>query len=610
MKTLKKLVVFSVAALFMLTILPLTGQNLISYDSRRQERLREFSEKMSRQWQKNRAEAEQRARKEEIPVRKVFEDGTVIELQRYWNDIPLYYTTLNMGAAETIAADKVWQGGGADLELSGSTEALGIWDEGNVRTTHQEFENRVTWKDVPSSLNDHATHVAGTMIAAGVNPNARGMSYEAELYAYEWNEDLADMAIEAGDGMRVSNHSYGYVTGWLWNYHGDDKWAWFGNTDISEEEDYVFGYYSSISADWDELIYNAGDYLPVPAAGNDRGRGPTTQPVEHWVRENGGWALSETERQIDGGDDGYDCLSHFTLAKNVLSVGAIEEISGGYSDSSDINMANFSAWGPADDGRIKPDVVAKGIGTYSTSSGGDDHYTIKTGTSMAAPSVAGSIGLLQEHYRKEISESAPLASTIKALIIHTVDKTGINKGPDYEHGWGLINIEQAAQVISDQREGINIDNSHIFEINLASGDDYSLDVESEGDEPLKVTISWTDPPAIPVDNPNLPPSERQNPLNNTTPMLINDLDLRIYGPDGKEYKPWILDLESPSDPATTGDNYRDNVEQVYIEEPQEGQYTIEVTHKDSLVNESQDFSLIITGQAVYTDVQGWMDYYE
>lgn len=608
MKKKQLFITFFVFAIVFLWIIPVKGQEFINRDAQKRERLREFSGRMRQKWQKHREEAEQRARKERIPIRKVFEDGTVIELQRYWNDIPLYYTTLNLGAAETIAADKVWPQGGAELELTGSTETLGIWDEGEVRTTHQEFGNRITWKDEPSSLNDHATHVAGTMIAAGVEPDAQGMSYEAELYAYDWNEDLADMAIEAGEGMRVSNHSYGYITGWSWNFHGDEKWVWFGNKDISEEEDFVFGYYSSISADWDELIYNAGDYLPVAAAGNERGRGPDTQPVEHWVRENGDWVLSETERQIDGGDDGYDCLSHFSLAKNVLSVGAIEEISGGYSDPSDVNMANFSAWGPADDGRIKPDVVAKGVSTESALSTGDEDYTFKTGTSMAAPSVAGSIGLLQQHYREKISETAPLASTIKALIIHTVDKTGANEGPDYEHGWGLMNTERATDVISKHANLINGNNNnedgHIFEITLDSEDEHSFEVESKGDEPLRVTICWSDPPAVPLDE-RFPPEPL---LNNPELMLINDLDLRIIGPDSTEYEPWILDLESPSDPATTGDNYRDNVEQVYIEEPEAGVYTIEVTHKDSLENGSQDFSLIVTGQVTEPKVQDWFAY--
>ncbi len=590
---------------FIIFLIPLFGQEFINRDAQKRERLRSFSERMRREWQEKRAQAEERAKKEGIPVRKVFEDGTVIELQRYWKDIPLYYTTLNLGAAETIAADKVWPQGGAGLDLTGATETLGIWDEGGVLTTHQEFGNRVTWKDGASSLNDHATHVAGTMIAAGVEADAQGMSYEAQLYAYDWNDDLSDMAIEAGDGMRVSNHSYGYLTGWSWNHFGDDKWAWFGNTNISEEEDFVFGYYSYIAADWDELIYNAGDYLPVPAAGNDRGRGPETQPIEHWVRENGDWVLSETERQIDGGPDGYDCLSHFSLAKNVLSVGAIEEIAGGYTNPSDVNMANFSVWGPTDDGRIKPDVVAKGVNTTSASSSGDTDYVSKTGTSMSAPSVSGSIGLLQQHYRAEIGATAPLASTIKGLIIHTVDQTGANKGPDYEHGWGLMNTERAADVISKHALVKNGNGAgHIFEINLLSGADHSFTVESEGIGPLKVTICWSDPPAVPLDE-RFPP---QPLLNNSEPMLINDLDLRVIGPDSTIYAPWILDLENPSNPATTGDNERDNVEQVYIATPGSGVYTIEVTHKGTLEGGAQNVSLIITGQVTEPGIDDWYAY--
>jgi len=598
MKTFRNFVAFSVAALFILTFLPLTGQEFINHEARRQERLREFSEKMSRQWHENRAEAEERAKKQGIPVREVLPDGTVIELQRYWNNIPLYYTTQNLEAAETIAADKVWEEGGAGLSLSGSTETLGIWDEGKVRTSHQEFGERVTWKD-DAALSDHATHVAGTMIAAGVEDNARGMSYEALLHAYDWENDLGEMADEAGDGMRISNHSYAFSTGWIQGYAGHD-WAWFGNTDISETEDFAFGYYHEPTAEWDELVYNSVYYLPVVAAGNERGRGPDEQPVEHYVAHEDDTAT--TERDIDGGPDGYNSISYFNLAKNVLSVGSVEGIAGGYTSPGDVVLAHYSAWGPTDDGRIKPDVVAKGVSTYSTSSDGDEEYTYKGGTSMAAPSVAGSIGLLQEHYREEVSETAPLASTMRGLVLHTVDQTGANEGPDYEHGWGLMNTESAADVISEHAD---VQDGHIFEITLASGEEYSMVVEGN-DQPLKVTVAWTDPPATPLHQRTPQPPL----LNNDEPMLINDLDLRVYGPDDHEYKPWILDWENPSDPADTGDNDRDNVEQVYIEQAESGEpYTIEVTHKeDSLEGGSQDFSLIVTGQLTEPGIRDWMDY--
>ena len=48
-------------------------------------------------------------------------------------------------------------------------------------------------------------------------------------------------------------------------------------------------------------------------------------------------------------------------AKNIIAVGAVNPIPGGYNSPADVVLAEFSSWGPSDDGRIKPDLVADGI---------------------------------------------------------------------------------------------------------------------------------------------------------------------------------------------------------------------------------------------------------
>lgn len=564
-----------------------------AYELREQQRekILKYSKQMNTEWKEEQKDAKRKAHQEGIPVRKQLADGRIIELQRYWQEIPLYYTTYNFEAAQTLSSDTVWPGGEAGFSLTGLGETLGVWDEGLVRTEHQEFGGRVTHKDGNTTLSDHATHVTGTMVASGVENKAKGMAYEARVHSYDWNNDLSEMANEAAAGMLVSNHSYGYISGWFYNFRGDDRWAWLGNPTVSETEDFAFGFYSESAAQWDEFCYNVPYFFPVVAAGNDRGYGPQNQPVEHWIRVNGQWELSDILREVNGGADGYDCISHFSLAKNVLSVGAVQGISDGYSQPEDVVMSSFSSWGPTDDGRIKPDIVAKGVSTYSTSSFVNIQYRYKSGTSMAAPNVAGSVGLLNQLYNQLYAEQTPLASTIRGLIIHTADQAGVSKGPDYIFGWGLMNTRRAADLMrADTVQGQNI---HIREGALNNGDTYIREVESDGNNPLKVTISWTDPPGTPL---------IANVLNNPSPRLVNDLDLRIYGPDSTEYKPWILDHTNPSQPATTGDNYRDNVEQVYIGNPQAGNYIIEVSHKGLLVNGIQKYSLIVSGNYRRTSI--------
>jgi hypothetical protein len=84
-------------------------------------------------------------------------------------------------------------------------------------------------------------------------------------------------------------------------------------------------------------------------------------------------------------------------------------------------------------------------------------------------------------------------------------------------------------------------------------------------------------------------------INDRTPKLVNDLDIRIS--DGvTTFKPWVLDPANPSVAATTGDNIRDNVEQVYIPNTIPGKaYTITISHKGTLVSGPQAYSLIVTG---------------
>ncbi len=495
------------------------------------------------------------------------------------NGKPHYYTTDNVIAARTVSTDKVWPGGGYGYSLTGSGTALGklgIWDGGGVLTTHQEFGGRVTQMDSPGGTSTHATHVAGTLVAGGVAPSAKGMSYEANLAARDWNNDESEMASAAASGMNVSNHSYGYVAGWSL----DTYWYWYGDLGVSTTEDWGFGFYDSHARDWDNIAYNAPYYTIVISAGNDRGDdGPGAGNYHyHW---NGGWVWANDTHEIDGGADGYDCLASPHTAKNPMIVGAVNDIDGGYSDPSDVVATSFTSWGPTDDGRIKPDVVANGQGLYSCSDASVTSYAIMSGTSMSSPNAAGSINLLVRHYESTHGSSTPLASTIKAVAIQTADEAGSNTGPDYKFGWGLLNTLHAADLISaDATSPTMIYENYLADV--GGGDADTLYFYSSGVDPLRLTLAWTDPKGTP------PPTS----LNPTTLMLVNDLDLRVVHTGGPTtYYPYVLDPSNPADAATTGDNYRDNVEQVYVASPPAGEYMAIVSHKGNLTAD-QWYSLV------------------
>ena len=193
-----------------------------------------------------------------------------------------------------------------------------------------------------------------------------------------------------------------------------------------------------------------------------------------------------------GGDGnagtGYDSLSLTKNAKNALIVGAVNDVTSDPYTSAQIVTASFSSYGPTDDGRVKPDVVGNGVSLLSSVATSDTAYAYASGTSMSSPNVAGTAVLLIEHFANEFG-AEPLSASTKGLLIHTASDAG-NPGPDYAYGWGLVNAAAAATFISD---AATADTKSYFEERSYGGSAWTLDLASDGTQPLKATIVWTDP---------------------------------------------------------------------------------------------------------------------
>ncbi len=501
---------------------------------------------------------------------------------------PVYYQTYNLFGARTLKTDNLWSDGESELDLNGEDMTLGIWDAGKLRHTHQEFGGRTTQMDDDGYMNGHANHVAGTMISAGMVPTAKGMAPQANLNAYTFTEDETEMIEAAANGLLISNHSYGRPTGWLFM---TNQWWWYGDTRVSETEDYKFGFYSEETRVRDEITYLAPYYLQVHAAGNDGQDTGPEEGEEHNVydHEVGAWVKSTDYRIPDGGEQGYDMISPLVLGKNVLTIGSVADASD-YSDPQSVQISEFTSTGPTDDGRIKPDLSAKGEGLFSTWVDNDQSYNGLTGTSMAAPTITGSLILLQQLNHRLYGDYLR-ASTVKALAIHTAREAGPHPGPDYKYGWGLPDIEAAAKILPEKDNNTIIQERNLVQDEVPS---YSRTVYSNGSKPLEATLVWTDVPA----------EEMEPQLNARTPSLVNDLDLRITRVEDQQvFYPWKLDPDNPADAATQGDNLADNVEKIQIMLPEPGEYLVEVTHKGQLVdlineqNKRQSFSLVISGIA-------------
>lgn len=569
----------------MLPQISLHAQNQRALEIIKQQTNQDELQRLAREWEERDArryrEAVAAARKNNWPIR-VEEERQTIEIYALDKDgNPLYRTTYNNDAATSTQTDKLHSGGTSGLNLEGNQMTIGEWDGGATRATHENLSPRVTQRDGATSLSSHATHVAGTLMGDGVpSSSAKGMAPQADLDAYDWNSDNSEMATAASNGLLVSNHSYGFISGWNFS---NGSWSWWGNFSKSTQEDDDFGQYGGSARGWDIIANNAPFYLIVKAAGNDRGDGPpnvgnsftnfgSTFTYNPSVNPNRSPAQ-------DGGSTGYDCISDMGIAKNVLTVGAANDVTN-YTGPGSVSMSSFSGWGPADDGRIKPDICGNGVGLFSSTATANNSYSSFSGTSMASPNVAGSLLLLQEHYMNLHSDTALRAATLKALAIHTAREAGSAIGPDYQYGWGLLSTADAAELISLDTINTNV----IQERSLANNGSFSFQFKALGNEPIRATIAWNDPAGF-----------TKSSLDDTTPVLVNDLDLRISD-STSTFKPYRLNPASPASAATTGDNRVDNVEQVYIANPVAGRtYTLTVNHKGTL-NSSQRYALIISGQ--------------
>jgi len=546
-------------------------------------------------------EAVEWARVRGLPVRH--DDGMrLIELMAIREGRPYYYITHNVNAAISTAADQVRNT--APYNLNGGGWTVGVWDGGAVLSTHQEFGSRVTVQD-GSSAHYHATHVGGTIAAAGVDASALGMAPSVDVSSYRWDYDIAEMASAASSypgesgKIPVSNHSYGSSSGWTWTDWATEPsyaWHWSRYATWGQDED-GFGQYNSDAKDWDQIVYYSPYYLPFKSAGNDRNDDPANGDTVYYSTDGGSsWNSKTYDDSTDTLGDGvyesgYDTVATHGVAKNIVTVGAVNDaVSGGSRSTANATMSSFSGWGPADDGRIKPDVVANGVSLYSTYTPDNDSYDWSSGTSMSTPNACGSAVLLAEYFDDLFPGHAMRASTLKGLIIHTADDldssvhSSYDTGPDYASGWGLMDTEAAADHIKAYYDSPA--NQKVVEglLTTANATD-SYTFTWNGADPIRVTVCWTDPPGT-----------ASTAHDDTTSKLVNDLDLVVTGPGGSPtYSPYVLDRTNPSDPATTGENDVDNVEQVYISSPAAGSYTVTVDHDGDLTGEEQWYSLFIDG---------------
>jgi len=451
-------------------------------------------------------------------------DGLAEEDAVQWVEPPLpRMNELNDSNRALVGANVVQA---APYGLDGSGVTVLVYDGATALAEHPDFGGRLHVRDA-SGLHDHPTHVAGTIGGDGSVSGGRyrGMAPGVTLESYGLETDGSGIFLYTNPGDIERDYDEAI------NVYGAD----IANSSIG----------TNICANFLACAIT-GDYGVTSAVIDSIVRGGLGQPFRSvWANGN--------ERACDfccgTTPGGYRSTPPPATAKNHIAVGAV--------NSNDDSMTSFSSWGPTDDGRLKPDVVAPGCQTDGdegvTSCGTNGAYIRACGTSMAAPTVTGLGALLLQDYRAHFPEREDFRnSTLKALLAHNaVDRAP--PGPDFQTGYGSVRIQPTIDFMRSDA---------FLEDQVDEGSSFSLSLTViGGDNILKVTLAWDDAPGTP----------------NVDPSLVNDLDLRVFDPQSTQHYPWTLDPLIPEAPAVRRRaDHVNNIEQVFVANPMLGVWRIEV----------------------------------
>lgn len=562
-------------------------------------------------------------------------------LAGFSGDVPNFYKADDQNQIRNNNVDALNTSGGV-AGLTGAFKGEGIkytiFDGGRIYEAHTAFDNvtgRIINKE--DALNNYSAHATGvaSIIGAKSSPltatsngvqisgNAIGIAINSTMDSYRFatttlpngtsTSTVFDKILIAQP--KISNHSYGVNPGWDYKTPADgypaNGWYWGGNYISGTNYDLMGTYYTNDQS-YDAIVYNNPTYTIVKSAGNYYGYGPgySGTPTTSYYYSNGTFtAYPAGTAPAANCAQGFDCIGYGSLAKNIIVVGATDIITTNnykYTVPSDVIRSDYSNAGPRDDGGIKPDIASPGTDIWMASTAenttGSVAWQINSGTSMAAPQVAGIVGLWMQIHKSLFNNTELNAAAAKTLMVHSALEAG-NVGPDPWFGWGYIDAKRGAEILVAKSNNSAIFNNET----LASGIANSKTVKASGSGPLKVTISWIDPEYKITSN------QWSSLYNVRTSRLINDLDVRIIDTTTNTvYQPWKLDANDPMTPAIKGDNTVDNVEQVVLDNPVAGRtYRIEVTNKGTLLNNAatpvltpQNYSIIVTG---FSEVLGTKD---
>jgi Subtilase family/Secretion system C-terminal sorting domain len=407
-------------------------------------------------------------------------------------DVPLNYNNRAIHGVQSLAAT-------LGRNLSGKNLIVGIGDNADP-SAHVDLAGKLIMRtDEPVDF--HGTHTSGIIAGGGIlDPMYAGMAPRTHLVVNDFSNILVNSPTYVADySMPLTNNSY-----------------YNGLAGCPGEGDYnVLSYY----VDSQMLAYPK--LLHVFAVGNDGYDSCSLYPM--------GFATIK---------------SGFQTGKNILTIGSMYNVT--------YSVGGPTSRGPTNDGRIKPELVAGGVGIISTIP--VNSYAAMSGTSMASPTVVGILALMVERYKQLHGGVYPDAALLKALVTNSAVDLG-NPGPDFTYGFGMISGRTTVEAMEQ---------NHYFSGSVSNNtsQQYTIPSIPAGTFQLKILLYWPDAPAVP-----------EAPV-----TLVNDLDLTVTEPGGTIHYPMILDPSAGNvtNNAVEGQDHKNNIEQVLINNPGAGNYIINV----------------------------------
>lgn len=457
---------------------------------------------------------------------------------------------------ELAQSDEVVYLGAAEEFVTLNDEAAKIIKASTLRTTHG------------LTGAGQIVAVADTGLDRGVNNSTMHLDFQGRIQAIYALGRTNDASDPNGHGTHVAGSVLGDGARSNGSFRGMAPGAKLVFQSIMTSSGSLGGLPSNLN-DLFAQAWNAGARIHTNSWGSDVNGAYTTssQQVDQYVKNNDMTIL------FAAGNAGSNLktVGSPATAKNAITVGASENYRPSFGTISDnINhIASFSSRGNTADGRIKPDVVAPGTYILSTRSAlapnssfwanYNSYYAYMGGTSMATPITAGGVAQLREHFVKNRGVT-PKPSLMKAALIAGATDVGLGF-PSPHQGWGRATLDKSMNVaFVNETRALSTSETAKYSYSASSG------------KPLKISLVWTDAPGSP----------------SASKQLVNDLDLIITAPNGTRY------IGNDFNQSGIWDE-RNNVENVFINSPQSGTYTIEV-NAWNVPSGTQPFSIAVLNQ--------------